>query len=189
MDAVLLLNANHTPLKVIDYRKAIWLLMEEKVWMLEQYADKTIRSASMEIPWPAVVVLKKHVRDCTRLKFKRPNVLARDHYTCQYCGLTPKLTSGAPDTRKLTMDHVVPRYQAVDGRVTLPWNGKRVPLTTWENIATACEDCNNRKANRTPEQAGMTLARHPRRPNPFDVVRITLLKMTVPEEWSEHLGD
>ena len=187
MDAVLLLNADHTPLKVLDYRKAIWLLLEEKVWMLEQYAGKTIRSSSLELPWPAVIVLKKHVRVSARVKFKRPNVLARDHYTCQYCGAAPKHPSGTPDTRRLTMDHVVPRSRAVQGRVVLPWNGKTVSATTWENIVTACEPCNGEKADRTPEEAGMALACYPRRPNPFDVLRIVLLKMSIPEEWAEHV--
>ena len=48
----------------------------------------------------------------------------------------------------LTLDHVVPRSR----------NGE----STWENLVASCRPCNNRKGNRTPQEAGMTLARPPR---------------------------
>ena len=35
---------------------------------------------------------------------------------------------------------------------------------TWENIVTACLRCNVRKGGRTPQGAGMTLAKPPERP-------------------------
>ena len=34
--------------------------------------------------------------------------------------------------------------------------------TTWENLVACCHGCNNRKGSRTPEEAGMRLARAPR---------------------------
>jgi len=37
-------------------------------------------------------------------------------------------------------------------------------LTAWENCVLACVACNARKANRTPEQAGMRLRKPPVRP-------------------------
>ena len=55
-----------------------------------------------------------------------------------------------PGTAELTIDHIVPRSQG--------------GLTTWENCVLACVSCNARKANRTPEQAGMKLRRAPARP-------------------------
>jgi 5-methylcytosine-specific restriction endonuclease McrA len=48
------------------------------------------------------------------------------------------------------MDHVVPRSQG--------------GLTTWENVVTACRECNHRKGGRTPEQANMLLLATPRQP-------------------------
>ncbi len=62
----------------------------------------------------------------------------RDRYTCQYCHKS--LPSG-----ELTLDHVVPRSRAGE--------------TTWENLVACCHPCNNRKGSRTPEEAGMKLAR------------------------------
>jgi 5-methylcytosine-specific restriction endonuclease McrA len=34
----------------------------------------------------------------------------------------------------------------------------------WDNVVTACEDCNRRKANKTPEEAHMPLPNPPIRP-------------------------
>jgi len=36
---------------------------------------------------------------------------------------------------------------------------------TWENLACACLRCNNKKGDRTPEEARMPLLRMPQRPN------------------------
>lgn len=82
-------------------------------------------------------------------------------------------------------------YEVRKGRsttvmVTLPWSGKRVPVTSWENVVTACERCNAAKADRTPEEAGMR-AQRPRRPNAWDGLRIVLGNSGVPEEWRDHL--
>jgi hypothetical protein len=60
----------------------------------------------------------------------------RDKFTCQYCGER----KGAGE---LTLDHITPRAQA----------GHSTP----ENLVAACLACNNRKGNRTPDQARMPL--------------------------------
>jgi 5-methylcytosine-specific restriction endonuclease McrA len=65
----------------------------------------------------------------------------RDKYTCQYCLKSPPAVD-------LTLDHVVPR--------------SRHGESTWENLVACCHACNNRKGNRTPEEAGMKLHRAPR---------------------------
>ncbi len=36
---------------------------------------------------------------------------------------------------------------------------------TWDNLATACLPCNNKKGNRTPEAADMKLRIKPHKPN------------------------
>ena len=60
----------------------------------------------------------------------------RDHGRCAYCG---RLIPFA----EASMDHVTPQYL----------NGP----TQWENLVNACRRCNEKKANRTPEQAHMPL--------------------------------
>ena len=70
----------------------------------------------------------------------RRNILMRDGYRCQYCGL--KFHGSG-----LTLDHVIPRAQ--DGR------------NSWENRVTWCRKDNHRQADRTPAEAGMQLLRRP----------------------------
>ena len=68
----------------------------------------------------------------------------RDRQLCAYCG-----DSYAGSA--LTRDHVVPVSQG----------GRDV----WMNVVTACRPCNQRKSNRTPEQARMALLYAPYVPN------------------------
>jgi 5-methylcytosine-specific restriction endonuclease McrA len=49
------------------------------------------------------------------------------------------------------MDHIIPR--------------SRGGLDSWENLTTACIKCNNKKGNRTPDEAGMRLLTVPKRPH------------------------
>jgi 5-methylcytosine-specific restriction endonuclease McrA len=74
-------------------------------------------------------------------------VFARDEWTCQYCGAQAE-----------NLDHVVPR--------------SRGGLHAWENVVAACRRCNARKENRTPQEAGFRLARHPFAPS--DGFRLTI---------------
>ncbi|MEI6500356.1 MAG: HNH endonuclease [Armatimonadota bacterium] len=53
-------------------------------------------------------------------------------------------------SRDLTLDHVVPR--------------RRGGGATWDNLVACCAQCNNKKADKTPREADMTLLRKPRRP-------------------------
>ena len=93
---------------------------------------------------PEVVCLSRYDRlPGTAVTFSRRNVAKRDHHTCQYCG-------AQPGWEQVTIDHVVPRSQG--------------GASSWTNCVAACVACNARKADRTPEQAGMRLRSHPARP-------------------------
>ncbi len=185
---VLVLNADYTPLRVIPWQRAVGLLMDDKVSLVEAYADRMIRSASASLPHPAVVALNRYSGFRNRVRFNRANVLARDSYTCQYCGVRPRRPGGRPDLSELTIDHIVPRAQADDrGRIRTAQGTK--PVTCWENVATACIDCNSVKADRTPEQADMKLRKPARVPNQLDVLWMALFTVDVPEEWRDFLPD
>jgi len=58
--------------------------------------------------------------------------------------------------------------------------------TNWENIVTACVRCNSRKANRLPEQAGMTLRRAPAKPK-WRLVVASSLSADEVAAWREFL--
>lgn len=143
MSTTLLLNATYEPLTIITWRKAVRLMLLGKAEALESYEDN-VRSTTSALPMPAVLRLRQRVTFRRKtIRFCRQNVYMRDRYTCQYC-LERK------SRNDLTFDHVVPRTRG--GR------------TSWQNIVACCFDCNQRKADRTPEEAGMTLTRPPYAP-------------------------
>ena len=183
--AVLVLDATWAPFGVIPWQQAVCLVLDHKARVVTEYAGRVIRSANLVIPWPAVVALDHHVARRRRVRFNRNNVLARDSYSCGYCGSRPLRPNGRPDLGELTLDHVVPRAQAKQHQVLLPWNQRRVPVTSWENIVACCVPCNARKADRTPTQARMPLRYLPRTPTPLDALRIALARLEIPAEWNE----
>ena len=166
MEHVLLLNITYEPLRIINWKKAITLMLLGKVEVLEEYG-REIRSVSFTIKLPSVVRLLRLVkRPKSPVKFSRQNIYARDKYRCQYCG--QKFSS-----EELTYDHVVPRSRG----------GK----TEWENIVTCCVDCNRCKGGRTPSEAGMKLIKKPEKPTWIPALRITIGFREVPQSWRDYL--
>lgn len=186
--SVLLLNADFRPIKVISWQRAFELYLEEKVDLIAGYAGRFIRSVSLSFDYPAVVRLRRFTKIEGRIRFNRQNLIARDSYRCAYCGMQPR-RNGRPDLEELTLDHVIPRAQSKSGIVWLPWAKKHVSITCWENVVTACRSCNEMKADRTPEQAGLRLAAYPKPPTALDVLRMSLARVHIPEEWSEYLPE
>lgn len=186
----LLLNADYAPMKVIRWERAIELVLESKAVTVASYEGKFVRSMSLAMPWPSVIVLKRYTRVRERVRYSSRNVQARDLWTCAYCGLRPRTPEGRPDRKMLTLDHVIPRAQAKKGEVFLPWSRKWVKVSCWENAVAACPNCNMRKADRTPQQANLTLRAYPRVPTQIDALRITLERITqVPPSWLEYLPE
>jgi len=186
--AVLVLNIDFTPLNVISWRGAMEKLLSGKVQLVQDYAGRTLSSATESFPYPAVVrVISRYVKRKVRLN--RQNVLARDDYTCQYCGAKPRNKSGKPRLEDLTIDHVIPRAQAKDGHVKVPGVKRKCRVTSWRNLATACYGCNSTKGPQTPRQAGMKLLKKPWVPTTVDVARMTIFKYRIPDEWSFYLPE
>ena len=184
---VLLLNADYSPVRVLDWQRAVCMLLDNKVMRVADYNDRHIRSENLTLPWPAVITLRRYAKQVGRLRLNRTKLLARDAHTCQYCGYAPRNAKGESVRTNLTMDHVVPRALSVGGRVTLPWNGRKVPVSSWENLTTACNSCNQRKGSKLPEQARMALRTLPRRPSNYEGVQLMLSLRRVPEEWKDFM--
>lgn len=184
--SALLLNANYDPIKVIPWKRAVELLLDERAEMVEEYVGKFVRSVSDAIPWPAVLRLKKFLPGRPRMRFTRLNVLARDNYKCSYCGVAPKKKNGTPLLEDLTLDHVIPRAQSKNGTVK-SITGTIVSVTCWLNVTCSCTTCNMKKADRTPGQAGMKLLVQPRAPSGLDVLRMHMRKIAIPTEWVQWL--
>jgi len=189
----LLLNADYAPYRVIPWRDAVELLLDKRADLVEQYVGRFVRSVSTAVPWPAVLRLREFVKPRIRTRFNRANVLARDKYECAYCGLAPRKKDGRPRLEDLTLDHVIPRAQARNGKVrphrSVDARSEYISVTCWENIVACCVDCNITKADRTPEQAGMKLRFAPRTPTMTDVLRMHLKRVVVPTEWVAYLPE
>jgi 5-methylcytosine-specific restriction endonuclease McrA len=134
-----------------------------------------------------VIRLFRYVQAVGRVRFSRINLLARDAFRCQYCSKAPVRAQGQPDLEQLELEHVIPRSRAVNGRVWLPWSRVWTLPTCWENVVASCHDCNHRKADRTPREAGLVLRKVPRVPTPIDVLRISLTRIHIPTEWKAFL--
>jgi 5-methylcytosine-specific restriction endonuclease McrA len=99
--------------------------------------------------------------------WSRKNVLRRDSYTCIYCG---KSLEDGLKRQDFTMDHIIPKSQGGGN--------------SWMNTACACHPCNNRKADRTPEQAGMKMRWLPKTPRTSYLIA---RGGPVEEEWKIYL--
>jgi len=142
--AALVLNADYRPLSYFPlslwpWQDAIKAAYLDRVDILAVY-DEVVRSPSMEIRIPSVVVLKDYVKPQKRVAFTRFNLFLRDEFCCQYCGARGDLT----------FDHVVPRA--------------RGGVTSWENVVAACSKCNLKKAAQPLHRSGLALIKPPRQP-------------------------
>ncbi len=185
---VLLLNADYSPVRIVDWRRAVVLLMADKVRLVAGYEGMEIRSQHLALPWPAVVTLTSYASHRGRVRFNRVNVFTRDGWRCQYCGFAPRSEEGHPLRGELTLDHVIPRARAVEGQVRLA-SGRKVPVTSWENVVAACRSCNQQKADRLLADARMSLRTAPRRPTPWEGVQFVFSRVSVPDEWRDFLPE
>jgi 5-methylcytosine-specific restriction endonuclease McrA len=118
------------------------VLMLKGVAQAEELHSAEVHSAAHAHQVPSVIRLLayRHIPQQSRA-LSRKNILLRDRNTCQFCGRV------FPSS-ELTLDHVLPRSRG--GR------------SSWENLVACCYRCNNTKGDRTPEEAGLKLARKPR---------------------------
>jgi 5-methylcytosine-specific restriction endonuclease McrA len=146
----LALNASFEPLTLIPARRAIRLVLDRKAEILEADPRKAFRSEREVFPFPTVVRLVRFVHVPRRFRRQVTNtfLFARDDYSCQYCG---RHRSALKGRQFLTRDHVLPLSRGGEN--------------TWANVVTSCSPCNNRKGDRMPREAGMTLLIDPREPN------------------------
>src|SRR3990172_9014283 len=165
-EPVLVLNATFEPINVTAVRRALVLLLKG-VAQAEEMNHAEVHSASNAMQVPSVIRLLayRHIPQQTRA-LSRKNILLRDRNTCQFCGHQFPAS-------ELTLDHVVPR--------------SRGGHSSWENLVACCYQCNNRKGDRTPEEAGLLLVRRPR---PFTLHTSRQLMRLIgrqDEKWRKYL--
>lgn len=147
----LVLNASFEPLSTVAFRRAVVLVMRDKAVVEQSHPALKVRAAQMELPVPQVIRLRRYVKVPFRQQapWSRRGVLVRDRHRCAYCG-----------KRATTVDHLVPRSHGGGD--------------DWLNTVAACAADNQRKANRTPSQAGMRLLTQPFEPTPADALLLAL---------------
>jgi len=136
---VLLLNQTYEPLGTVSVARAVIMTLKNSVTVEELDGDRLLRSAHAVFPVPSVVRRREYINIRRRREAagaKRTRIYMRDKFRCQYCG-EKKVAD------ELTLDHILPRSRG----------GDNSPV----NIVTACVPCNNRKSNRTPDEARMPL--------------------------------
>jgi 5-methylcytosine-specific restriction endonuclease McrA len=136
-------------MSVCNVKKAVILLYLGKAELIETNGSEVLRSISLTMPFPSIVRLSVYIRvPYKKIILSRKNILRRDGHRCQYCS--------RGDTT-LTVDHIIPKSMGGED--------------TWENLVTACVECNNRKGSRTAEKAHMPLLRKPIKPNHVTFIR------------------
>lgn len=108
--------------------------------------DIYILSTKGRIKIPHVIISKNY----KKIHFKQPKltfdaIIKRDKQICQYSGR--KI-----DASEISIDHVIP----------LSKGGKN----TWDNLVCCDKKINNKKSNKTPKEAGLSLIRAPFEPKP-----------------------
>lgn len=141
--SVEVLNSSYLPLGNTSMARALALILRGAAVVEKADLTREIRSAGNVLATPKVIRLVKFVDVPFAMApehFTRLGVLRRDDYTCGYCG-------ERGNANDMTHDHIVPR--------------SRGGLDEWMNAITACRPCNARKADQTPEEAGMDLLFEP----------------------------
>ena len=148
---ILRLNKTGTPIDWLTREQAATLVVKgQVVWALGENAFE-IRGGINRLGRQSVLSLPSILASDGSVKLSdfvppllNDYLFRRDHFLCMYCG-------GDFDAAQLSRDHVLPVSR----------NG----TDSWTNVVTACKRCNHRKANQTPEEAGMELIAIPFVPN------------------------
>ncbi len=158
-----MLNQSYEPLTICNVKKAIILILLGKAELVADNERKKIHTVSRTYPWPSVIRLNDFVKvPYKKIILTRRNILKRDGHKCAYCG-----RGDLP----LTIDHVIPKSKGGDD--------------SWENLVAACLPCNNKKGDRTPEEAGMNLRIKPYAPNHIMFIKSAVTR--IEETWKPYL--
>jgi 5-methylcytosine-specific restriction endonuclease McrA len=177
MSSVLILNKHYTPIGTTTPKNAVSLMLREraeKAWGAGVARKFRTPSGHFEVP---NVLRLRYYDKVPKLDaiWTRYNVLKRDDYTCVYCGRRPggiiivdheRITLNKSD---FTVDHLIPQSRG----------GK----DTWGNTAASCYWCNHRKADRTPNEAGMPLRFEPKIPR----TKYLIASGSMPSEWKLYI--
>ena len=148
---VIVLNASHEPLHVVDIKHAVRMLVRGVATIEESIPGKNFG----HLPYPKVLKLLKYVVTTWKYTFKptwsKKRVLLRDQHKCTYCL-----------NEATTIDHILPI--------------SRGGSNTWLNTIGSCKSCNSKKSHRTPQEANLIMHYKPFVPGFDHINRMVALK-------------
>jgi len=168
------------PESYVTYDFEGWLeTWEDAAHLAKISAHQIVNCPNVKIVVPEVIVCTEYKGvGCgtslrVRPKFSRRNIFMRDKNQCMYCGKHF-------EPQKLNIDHVIPKSKG----------GQSI----WTNIVLSCIKCNDKKRDRTPEEAGMRLVRRPQIPTADEVRRPLHERLRkrigtrMPKSWEAFMG-
>ncbi|MEM6348130.1 MAG: HNH endonuclease [Bacteroidota bacterium] len=162
MTQVLVLNQDYQAISVCKAEKALILVLGQKAELINDVADRKFRSVKRDFQFPSIIRLYRYVPlPYRKVALSRENIFRRDGYRCVYCG----------SKYDLTLDHLIPSSKG--GR------------TSWDNLVTACRDCNSHKGDLSLEDSGLELDFKPFRPSWIMFLR--QFAGLVREDWKPYL--
>jgi hypothetical protein len=133
---VLVLNATYESLSHTRLGRAVALVLRGDAVIEEALPGRQLNHAGGFMLFPKVIRMLRYVKVFVQHGpdlYSKRGILRRDNYSCGYCGKTAT-----------TVDHIIPISKGGERR-------------SWLNGVASCQPCNNRKRDRTPAQAGMSL--------------------------------
>jgi 5-methylcytosine-specific restriction endonuclease McrA len=166
---VLVLSHSYQPINHVGWQKAITWVLSGRADVVEEYSERVIHTTDKVFPMPAVIrFAHKHNGDFRKqaVRFSRRNIWLRDKGRCQYCGK-------AVGAAEFTLDHIIPKSKG--------------GLTKWQNIVTACKNCNHKKGDRLMSQLGYRLQETPTVPKGIPML-LSVNSENIPDSWKVYLG-
>ena len=123
-----------------------WIIYSGFLLNEQEDVSHILRSPSISILVPEVIVLKDYIKRANQFRSPRCNshsLLKRDSYTCQYC-------HRKFSRKELEIDHVVPQSKG--------------GVTSWTNCVTSCKPCNSNKGSNSVAEMGYKLLNKPIQP-------------------------
>ena len=162
MRSALVLNASYEPLSVVSARRAACLVLADKADIIEDDGTE-LHSPSIVLPSPLVDPPALHGQGAVPPPHRA-------------------VAAGRVRPRRLPLPVLRPAGRLDRPRDAALAGGEHV----WENVAAACRPCNLAKRDRTPDEAGMRLARPCRAPRATAWVVVSVAR--VPEAWKPYLA-
>jgi len=142
----LVLSKDYQPLFFVDYKEAFILTFKSRAEVIEYFPKDflTLKTINSEYKVPAIIRVKVPYKKFSSRNPSRLSIFLRDNFKCGYCG---KICNDD----EITVDHIIPK--------------SRGGAWSWENLVTACKDCNRKKKN------NITYPKYikPRKPTLFEI--------------------